>query len=60
MLAAIRDAHVKDMGWAVCGSFSRNPTQEEASDMKLTDMLGGMVKVHTVNFFSYFHSGHQK
>ncbi len=40
MLAAILDAHVKDMGWAVCGSSSQSPMQEVTSDMKFTDMLG--------------------
>ena len=44
MLAAIRDAHVKDMGGAVCGSYSRSPTQELTSDMKCTDTLGAILK----------------
>ncbi len=34
MLAAISDAHVKDMRWAVCGSSSWSPKQEVTSDMK--------------------------
>ena len=32
-LAAIWDAHVKDMRWAVCGSSSRSQTQEVTSDI---------------------------
>ncbi len=31
-LVTIRDAHVKDMEWAVCGSSSRNATQQVNSD----------------------------
>ena len=38
-LAAICDAHVKDMGWAVCGS-TRSPRQV-TSDMK-SDMLSAI------------------
>ncbi len=38
-VAAIWDAHVKDMGWAVCGSSSRGPAQEVTSDMKSSDTL---------------------
>ncbi len=34
MLAAMSDAHVKDMGWAICGSSSFSPAQEVTIDMK--------------------------
>ena len=40
--AAIQDAHVKDMGWAVWGS-SQSPTQEVIiSDMKFTGTLSAI------------------
>ena len=39
-LAAIWDAHVKDMGKAVCGSSPRSLTQKVTSDMKFIE---GMV-----------------
>ena len=40
MLATIWDTHVKDMGWAICGSSSQSPTREVTSDMKFTDRKG--------------------
>ena len=43
-LAAIEDAHVMDMRWAVCGSSSQSPTQDVTSDMKFTDTLGAISK----------------
>ena len=46
MLAAIWDAHVKDMPRAVCSSSSRSPTQEVTSEMKFTDTLGAISNWH--------------
>ena len=43
-LAATWDAHVKDMGQAVCGSCFRSLTQDVTSDMKFTDTLGAISK----------------
>ena len=48
-LAAIWDAHVKDMGWAACEFASRSPTQEKTSDMKFTDTLGATDQLCKVN-----------
>ena len=42
MLAAIWDAHIKDLGKAACGSSSWSPTQNMVLDMKFTDLLGAI------------------
>ncbi len=56
MLAAIWDAHVKDMGWAVCDSSSQRSTQEVPSDMKFTDTLGATSKQGEWSTHSVFHN----